>query len=617
MIAHSLFSLYILKELLILLFSVNSDNFSYKKYNVPRNAIRNFKKVSKRKKESALIMRKQTKIAAVVSAAALLALGASITSFAAAKGTWMMVDGEWYCYDKNGDVYENTFCSSNGKEYYVGDDGMLVRSSWVEYDGDYYFVNSSGAKIVNDWRLTTPYEDEDADEEWFYFQSTGKRADNKKILYKGSTFFFDADGKMLTGWVTADGDQVVNEENDIDTSNTFYCDETGARVESSWVYTTEPATADDDADADEYWYYLKSSGKVATGRQTNIKGQAFILGNKADNLGQMLTGWVGGDLNSDNKYVYEEIGEENSTTKLSDVDVAYYCLYDEDKADGHVQENKWVKTWRPEDAYDEDEDDDKYWYWLEKDGKAYIPAWKDNNAGDFVGIAYKYDLGDGALEVKNDGDPFSIAKKKINSKDYFFNKNGEMVNNFIHVVEAYVDRTDASNPKNKIDLGMYYFGGSDDGSMKTGSQTIKDDNGDSFKFYFGTKDSTTEKKGVGITGNKNNKLYYEGHLVAADDYKYQPVEVLGATFIVNQNGSIQHSNVEYKEDGDILINAKNETGAEVKFVENGRTKYAITDATLKNVEFYVEPINPKNVMAITSSKDITVSNPTVMNAIVE
>ena len=224
------------------------------------------KKFQKEKKESALIMRKQTKIAAVVSAAALLALGASITSFAAAKGTWMMVDGEWYCYDKNGDVYENTFCSSNGKEYYVGDDGMLVRSSWVEYDGDYYFVNSSGAKITNDWRLTTPYEDEDADEEWFYFQSTGKRADNKKILYKGSTFFFDADGKMLTGWVTADGNDVVNEENAIDKNYTFYCDETGARVESGWVYTTEPSTADDDADADEYWYYLKSSGKVATGK---------------------------------------------------------------------------------------------------------------------------------------------------------------------------------------------------------------------------------------------------------------------------------------------------------------------------------------------------------------
>ena len=50
MIAHGLFSLYFLKKLLILVFSANFDNFSYKKYNVPRNAIRNFKKVSKRKK---------------------------------------------------------------------------------------------------------------------------------------------------------------------------------------------------------------------------------------------------------------------------------------------------------------------------------------------------------------------------------------------------------------------------------------------------------------------------------------------------------------------------------------------------------------------------------------
>ena len=146
-------------------------------------------------------MRKQTKIAAVVSAAALLALGASMTSFAASKGTWMMVDGEWYCYDKNGDAYTNVFCSSNGKECFVGDDRQLVRSEWVEYDGNYYFVNSSGTKITNDWRLTTPYDDDSADEEWYYFQSTGKMAHDKKITYKNKTYFFDGEGQMLTGWV--------------------------------------------------------------------------------------------------------------------------------------------------------------------------------------------------------------------------------------------------------------------------------------------------------------------------------------------------------------------------------------------------------------------------------
>ena len=163
----------------------------------------------------------------------------------------------------------------------------------------------------------------------------------RRSFYKGSTFFFDADGKMLTGWVTADGDDVVNEENDIKVGTTYFCDETGARVESGWVYTTEPATADDDADADEYWYYLKSSGKVATGKQSNVKGQGFVFGNKDDNRGQMLTGWVGGKYDAtDKSYTYEEIGGEDSQVQLSDYrdnDVVYYCMYDEDKADGHIQ----------------------------------------------------------------------------------------------------------------------------------------------------------------------------------------------------------------------------------------------------------------------------------------
>ena len=42
----------------------------------------------------------------------------------------------------------------------------------------------------------------------------------------------------------------------------------------------------------------------------------------------------------------------------------------------------------------------------------------------------------------------------------------------------------------------------------------------------------------------------------ADDYKYQLAEVLGAQFIVNANGTIQHGNVEYKEDGDVLIDTR-------------------------------------------------------------
>ena len=516
-------------------------------------------------------MRKQTKIAAVVSAAALLALGASMTSFAASKGTWMMVDGEWYCYDKNGDAYTNVFCSSNGKEYYVGDDGQLVRSEWVEYDGNYYFVNSAGAKVTNDWRLTTPYDDESADEEWYYFKSNGKRASGEKITYKSKTYYFDTDGKMLTGWVTTgDNASSVNEANGYEKNHTFYCDEAGARVEGAWVKDTEPGVSDDDADAKEYWYYLKkTTGKPATGKQSNIAGQVYLF----DNEGKMQHGWVAGTT-SDAEYY--QLDEDDNEVAMSTVDPEFDVYYCGDEDDGHAKKNKWLKTWLPNDT--NEEDDDKAWFWFDKNGKLYRTS--DSNAK----RATKYKLEEGKLNIDKDsnGTPKTarIAKKKVNSKDYWFTTDGVMVSKFY-----------------MIDDAMYYFGGSDDGSMKTGSQSIKDDAGDTYKFYFYTKDQAesfvTPKtgdrlwKGAGVTGNQGNKLYYYGLQIQADDYKYQLATIGNHSFIVTSNGTIQHSkSTEYKEDNDILIatGIKNETtgkSTETKFEENGQYKYAILD-TVEN-----------------------------------
>ena len=532
------------------------DNFIYRKYNGFVMQLGISKSVSKKQKESALIMRKQTKIAAVVSAAALLALGASMTSFAASKGTWMMVDGEWYCYDKNGDAYTNVFCSSNGKEYYVGDDGQLVRSEWVEYDGNYYFVNSSGAKITNDWRLTTPIDDDSADEEWFYFQSTGKMAHDKKITYKNKTYYFDGEGKMLTGWVTydKDGEGNVDEANDFDKDKTFYCDETGARLEKAWIKTTEPGVEDDNADADDYWYYFKSSGKAQTGKGTNINSQTYLFNKK----GQMLTGWVGyTDSNNDGEDdSYVEIGGENSNEFLRNYTDAYFCG---DEDDGHAKKNKWIKTWRPSEYDAEDEDNDEYWYSIDKNGKVYIPSNSDANK---VASGQKYKLTDATLEAKDYYD--IIVKKNVNSKSYFFNEDGEMLSKFIEIDEA--------GAKSGLTTGMYYFGGDDDGSMKTGFQSIKDDNGDTYKFYFENKSGTN--KGVGITGNKPGYLYYKGLLIKADDYKYQLATIDGHTFIVNKNGAIQKNCVDYKEDSDLLFSAKGLTKDDF-VTDNTAWKYSL------------------------------------------
>ena len=522
-------------------------------------------------------MRKQTKIAAVVSAAALLALGASMTSFAASKGTWMMVDGEWQCYDKNGDAYTNVFCSSNGKEYYVGDDGQLVRSEWVEYDGNYYFVNSSGAKITNDWRLTTPYDDESADEEWYYFKSNGKRAENEKITYKGKSYYFDTDGKMLTGWVnTGDGTSAVNEANGYEAGHTFYCDETGARVEGAWVKDVAPGVSDDDADEDEYWYYLKkATGKPATGKQSNINGQIYLFNGE----GQMQHGWVAA-TSSDEKFVQlDKEDEEQKMSAAGEADV-YYCG---DEDDGHAKKNKWVKTWLPSDT--NEEEDDKEWFWFDKEGKVFRASETKKNSVETAANAEKYKLDEGTLTPDDGKVATLIGKKKVNSKDYWFRNDGVMLSKFY-----------------KINDAMFYFGGADDGSMKTGSQSIKDNAGDTYKFYFYTKDQTTDKyqtpkygkklkKGAGVVGNQSNKLYYYGLLLTADDYKYQVVTLKDndgqdVKFIINSNGSIQHSyGTTYKEDGQDLIvvdevlgkeykdsEGKKQTGT-AKYVEDGQYKY--------------------------------------------
>ena len=375
---------------------------------------------------------------------------------------------------------------------------------------------------------------------------------------------------MLTGWVNkGEGTAAVNEATGYIAKQTFYCDETGARVEGAWVKDTKPGITDDDADEDEYWYYLKkATGEPATGKQSNISGQIYLFNDE----GQMHHGWVAEDgsnstdsnakKNTSNYYQFDEEGKEMKTA----VGNVYYCG---DEDDGHAKKNKWLKTWFPQDT--NEEEDDQKWFWFDKNGKLF----RTSTGSD----ATKYKLDEGKLVV--DGSASGVAKKKVNSKDYWFTSDGVMLSKFY-----------------MINDNMYYFGGSDDGAMKTGAQTVKDNAGDSYNFYFYTKDQSSsyesskhEKlyKGAGVIGNQSNKLYYYGMLTKADDYKYQLAEVNGKTFIVNSNGSIQHSSIEYKEDGDVLIDAtnvksfdKDDAQYKYNFTRSELGKSSVTDIDLND-----------------------------------
>ena len=113
-------------------------------------------------------MRKQTKLVAVLSAAALLAMGASMTSFAAG---WEKDDsGIWHYYDSDDEMVAGEWKKDGGKWFYLDDDGEMLTDSWVD---DEYYVGNDGAMLVNSWIKTTSDEDiDDPDEDgdhWYYF----------------------------------------------------------------------------------------------------------------------------------------------------------------------------------------------------------------------------------------------------------------------------------------------------------------------------------------------------------------------------------------------------------------------------------------------------------------
>ena len=86
-------------------------------------------------------MRKQTKLVAVLSAAALLAIGASMTSFAAG---WTQEDGTWVYLDRDGDRVTEDWKKSGANYYWLDEDGQMATDMLVEDTdkNDHYYVDA-------------------------------------------------------------------------------------------------------------------------------------------------------------------------------------------------------------------------------------------------------------------------------------------------------------------------------------------------------------------------------------------------------------------------------------------------------------------------------------------
>ena len=473
-------------------------------------------------------MRKQTKLVAVLSAAALLAIGASMTSFA--KAGWALDGDEWVWLDGNGDRVTNEWKkSADGNYYWLDEDGLIAENQIIEDDDEIYYVNEYGVRVKGVWQ-SVPNEDDlevngiTPDELWYYFGANGRATrktdtDNKYDYKKTSvewsqgtdTFFFDSEGHMVTGWIEHDKD-------------IYYCTEYGNAVKG-WQ-ELEP---DDDmvnSHASDYEdterFNFKDSGKLRKadeGKGTVTwysNGQYYAF----DENGVLLTDW----------YEVSSINATYAGSKgiMATADEAGYA--GEYPAAG----TGWVYSLDPE-------EDDYHWYYLVSinDGKTItrnVPfnlMAKDNKyrAKQIKGKTYLFDekgiMKDGLVDLRYTEDDTTVGSDK-KQVPVTRNKDGKLVG----------VPDEAGGAKSKaLDPGIYYFrkdGATTAGQMVTGKTAVTED-GDTDYYYFDSK-----RGGAALINTVKDGIVYgkDGKRVNADDGNSNQIRQVEADLLDYKTGKV-------------------------------------------------------------------------------
>ena len=484
-------------------------------------------------------MKKQTKLVAVLSTAALLAIGASMTSFAAT--CWAEEDGTWVYYDRNGDKVTDKWAKSGNNWYYLDNNGEMAIDTLIEDGDNYYYVDVNGVMAANQW-VAIDNEDAGDDNEpehyWYYFQANGKalkNGDNNKVALKtvnGKKYAFDDEGKMLYGWVKSDdASRIDDTDGDAFKDGDYYFGgEDDGAMTTGWVLmdiTYNEATSDneiapvfnDDEDQSR-WFYFKSNGKKIKAEGDDIQKGKTINGKKYefDQYGVMTAEWSLDVKKASDAGVRDAYSTQATNSNARTAQYSHLWRYFNSVEDGSRVSKGWFKVVAAEYMnYDKNNDDEDAWYYADGNGRIYTAAFKtikgkkyafredgrmvnglkfikQNNAGEIIGV----------VADDNTGHPFDTEDDFVKNAPYW-NENGYY---------------------------CYYFGDGDDGAMRTNKTNITID-GDSFNFYF---EKSGGHKGAGKTGEKDKKYYQSGMLLkAGSDEKYQVVKTLDAANDTNDS----------------------------------------------------------------------------------
>ena len=461
-------------------------------------------------------MRKQTKLVAVLSASALLAMGASLTAFAATG--WTQEDGTWYYYDRDGERVTDEWRKSGDYWFYLGDDGEMVTDQLIEEDDDYYYVNADGAMISNAWvaiENEDAGEDDEPDQYWYYFQSNGKAytgsdssTTTKFKTINGKKYAFDEEGRMLYGWVK-DGERQTGDDDWTD-AEYYLGDENDGAMSVGWrliSITDEDWDEDDDTfDEDQdRWFYFKSNGKRYANTGSNDFVVKTINGKKYgfDENGRMVAEWNRATI----------VGTRGDATYTKE------WSYFSSPEDGARKTKGWFKV-IPDEDLDEAEYDDaaEHWYYADGSGNLYANEIKTINGRKYAFDSYGRMM-DGLKLIQFAKDGNRVSTKEIvgswgddEHADYLFDTEDNLDQAIADIMAAGLDD----------EYSFMYFGDEDDGAVKTGKQKI-DIDGDEVEFEF-KKDGSKKGQGRNEVDESDKVAYAMGKRYKADsDNKYEIV----------------------------------------------------------------------------------------------
>ena len=480
-------------------------------------------------------MRKQTKVVAVASAAALLAIGGAMTSFAA-QG-WVEEDGTWYYYDKDGSRVEDEWKKSGDNWFWLDSEegGAMATDKLIEDDDKTYYVDANGVMVTNTWVKVVNEDQDDEDDpaeyHYYYMQSNGKayKGSGDKVSKKtidGKQYAFDEDGIMLYGWVDEDGTMVNDEDGWADATYYFGSWEDGS-MKTGWQKISVYDNTDDKEDDYDYWFNFKANGK----KRVQLDNGSEDTDATWKNNGKYY------HFDTRGVMVYEWYPTQNTTSNLHS---ASNWSYFNSPEDGAKVVKGWFKVVGP--------NEDTSFKELDSESFASVDGVKNEDARWYYNDGREEGLVAGKI-------------KKIKGKYYGFRpddgeKGGAMLKglcalemdgeNIVKVYDDDMDADDLDDFLDGVDAGnytantyLYYFGNADDedtdGAMKTGNVTVNLD-GETIQFKV-RNNGGAESRGRGVTGvEKGDYIYKFGKKIKADsEDKYILVYASGD---INSTGTV-------------------------------------------------------------------------------